>query len=974
MIGAGERLIQEQTSLHNTLKQSIKPSGQVYDANAVAKQQKSVMHAHIMSIKRIFLGWDQPFLHSAADYLVQISRTDRFLDMRQLIVVVPGSRAGRRLLEIFVEKSEGLSLPLLCPEIVTVGSLPERLYQPAQRFAESLMRRLAWMDTIQSAPKELLASLMPDVPEGRDDSWCLVLARHIESLAKELSSASFRFADVPVRARTLSEFGEASRWLALDQLYRLYLARLADCGLSDKQEERLQALFRNQMRSSRDIILVACADLSPFLRGVLRQVEGRVSALVFAPEKDEALFDACGCLNTEAWLEKDLRVSEVLAAVAEGPAAQAAEVIKAVASFGEDVDPQELSIGIADHELQPHIAQALSSQGIAARVLPGLLVRNSAPARLLASVSRYLGGKRFGDLASLVRHPDLQQWLCSEDCPGLPADSLLQILDLYHTQHLPLVVDAEDGTSCSAVCRVIDNLLCDLRGPCRPLSLWAQPLAQLLAAIYGGKSLKQYVVEERDLTEALIVFRDALDEVLSLAGTLAPYVDARQAIVLLLDAVSDKVIPPAQDERAVEILDWLELALDDAPNLVISGMNEGIVPSSVTADPFLPNSLRRELGLLDNDRRYARDAYALFSMSRSKEKLRLILGKRNSAGETLLPTRLLLTGKGPLLAAQVRFFYGGEVSSSLARTRKPSSSEAAAIVGEPPRPLPLAEPVTEMSVTAFRDYLLCPYRFYLKHVLKLRVLDDSAPEMDARVFGNLAHAVLAEFAQSSAVRSSDDSLISRTLLSILDSLAKSSYGTMPLPAVLVQLKQLQSRLVAFSRWQADWVSQGWRVEKAEVAFSGTQCSLLLDDGECMAVKGRIDRLDRNEKTGEWAIIDYKTSEDAVWPEEAHRVKGEWKDLQLPLYVKALERQIPIASVKTGYLSLCRDLRKLGGYWAAWGGDDYLSAQAKACEIAAAVRAQVFWPPRADIAGADEFAAICGVGFLREEKGEEGEVE
>ena len=46
------------------------------------------------------------------------------------------------------------------------------------------------------------------------------------------------------------------------------------------------------------------------------------------------------------------------------------------------------------------------------------------------------------------------------------------------------------------------------------------------------------------------------------------------------------------------------------------------------------------------------------------------------------------------------------------------------------------EPVTELPVTAFRDYLTCPFRFYLRRILKLQAADDSAAELDGAQFGS----------------------------------------------------------------------------------------------------------------------------------------------------------------------------------------------------------------------------------------------
>lgn len=56
-----------------------------------------------------------------------------------------------------------------------------------------------------------------------------------------------------------------------------------------------------------------------------------------------------------------------------------------------------------------------------------------------------------------------------------------------------------------------------------------------------------------------------------------------------------------------------------------------------------------------------------------------------------------------------------------------------------PMPVMPREPIDSLHVTAFKDYLACPYRFYLKHVLELEVLNDRSIELSARWFGTVAH-------------------------------------------------------------------------------------------------------------------------------------------------------------------------------------------------------------------------------------------
>ncbi|HLU47279.1 MAG TPA: hypothetical protein VK116_04315, partial [Planctomycetota bacterium] len=83
-------------------------------------------------MERVFLGWDRPGLEAAVEHIVERFGSPRDatrkLDLSTVIVAVPGARAGRRLLELLVERAEQEGRDLIAPEIRTIGELPERLY------------------------------------------------------------------------------------------------------------------------------------------------------------------------------------------------------------------------------------------------------------------------------------------------------------------------------------------------------------------------------------------------------------------------------------------------------------------------------------------------------------------------------------------------------------------------------------------------------------------------------------------------------------------------------------------------------------------------------------------------------------------------------------------------------------------------------------------------------------------------------
>ena len=271
------------------------------------------------------------------------------------------------------------------------------------------------------------------------------------------------------------------------------------------------------------------------------------------------------------------------------------------------------------------------------------------------------------------------------------------------------------------------------------------------------------------------------------------------------------------------------------------------------------------------------------------------------------------------------------------------------------RPQRSAEPMGTLPVTAFRDYFACPYRFYLRHVLGLEGLDDTAVEMSGGLFGTVAHRVLREFGHSDLAASTDADQVEPFLLEKLEELVRWRFGSQPVAAVVLQKQQLEVRLSAFARRQVQWVSEGWRILPDHVE---KHCKAeLIVDGEPFIITGRVDRIDEHPELG-YRIIDYKTSDSAAAPNKTHRSGGKWIDLQLPLY-----RQLAIAAavdgaIELGYVLLPRDLAQVGWVPSGWDRAMEDSAVAAAEAIIRAVRVQRFWPPRDVPAFDDGFAGLC----------------
>jgi ATP-dependent helicase/nuclease subunit B len=147
----------------------------------------------------------------------------------------------------------------------------------------------------------------------------------------------------------------------------------------------------------------------------------------------------------------------------------------------------------------------------------------------------------------------------------------------------------------------------------------------------------------------------------------------------------------------------------------------------------------------------------------------------------------------------------------------------------------------------------------------------------------------------------------------------------------------------------------------------------------MPVKGKIDRIDRNELTGEVRVIDYKTSDKAVNPADVHvrslkrteeveaipefacfMMQGEdaiWSDLQLPLYLEAVAEEFGHA-VTCGYFNLPKAAGETGvSLWDGYDADMQAAAMRCARGVVESVKARIFWPPAELNEAQDDFAVL-----------------
>ena len=941
-----------------------------------------------MTLERFFAGTDRPVLLEAVDFLAGRFACGDELDLSGVVVVVPGRRAGRRLLELLVQRHGDRWPGLRPPVIETFEGFPEHLYPVQRPLAPELTQLLVWMSALYAVPAERLRAAIPHRPPVQSvPAWvslCQSLRRQHADLAAELHS----FETVSEHLARTGESEEAVRWQALAEIQREYHRRLDALHLWDVQTARRVAVERLECRAEQQIVLLGIAEMPTVIRRMLAQCSARVIALVPAAAGMSEDYDEYGCVIAERWEQRQLNIPAEAGRIAGGPGELAHAVTAEVAAVSAHLRADDITIGVADDDLVPLLLQALADSGLRGNRATGRSLQKTRPWRLLESVSQHLSSARdqlppdFPSLRDLIRHPDVAEWLdqrLSERLSGAAASGWLEAVDEYTGEHLQMTPGVMLGRgsvpeATAEVCRGVEQLLrCllpegeqaesaisavgrihpDGSIPARQKSLdelfsaaesmlwyqllqpramtvWAEGLVRMLSLVYGGRQYSAQSESDVGICRCVESLQSVCEELRRLPAAAVPECSAAMALDFFLAQVADETLAPAWSEDGIDLPGWLDLAMDDAPFLVVAGFNEGNVPSAKGGDGFLPDSLRATLNLSDSRRRYARDASVIWQLLHSRRRVVFVMGRRDGDGNPLVPSRLWFSCDPEEIPVRVRQFFeetGAEADGVIVSAG--SESDGGFNI---PAPVNIPAAPDVIAVTAFREYLSCPYRYFLRRELWLGQVADDVRELDAAAFGTLMHEVLKEFGTSPLKDSTDAEAIADLLKAELQRQALTRFGRSRSATVSVQLKIIESRLEVFAERQAESVRDGWRILH-------TEQKLVVSDfedvrGRRVAIEGRVDRIDRHIQTGVVRILDYKTSETANPPEKTHRSNGEWVDLQLPLYRRLVRILGITGDVQLGYVQLPGDTKKIGFEIAEWTEQELEQAEQLAAVVAA----------------------------------------
>jgi ATP-dependent helicase/nuclease subunit B len=802
----------------------------------------------------------------------------------------------------------------------------------------------------------------------KDDAWRLAITRQIEQARELLISGNTDFAAV---AQHLSE--DKARWNELAQLERRVVAVWQTWGCADPVgQKRVRALAPVCPQGVDEIVIAGVTDPTWLAVEAWRHLAAQkisIAVLVGAPAELAPKFDDWGRPKPEFWSDRSQHTTpEPTHSLV---AADAVALAEAVVQACGDKSNRDVAVGVCDSTFAPAVARRFQEAGWLTFEPEGVALAKDGWPELLAALAAALDSP--ADHAAVVRvarHPVVWSgWL-----EGCGAHAAFAALERWEVENAASNADTTIARLCGS-----------LRAGQKSAGELLAKVQRFVTAAAGGET-EAFESQLRGWLQAGA--QEAADRALAELKVWPQLRTAGFGLSLRLTwlAASLASVSRATDasDAVLALQGWLELSFDPAAHLILAGLHEGSVPEMPPVDPLITEAVREALTLRDRRSRLARDAFlytALVEGRRAHGSVTVVTAQVDAQGDPCKPSRVLLQAGRQRLPHRVLRLVKERPDVPLQPT--PPWARAGWQL-RPPAHAPANQAWDHVSPSTLRAYLVCPTRFYFEQVLGWEAFAPFNDELDGAGFGSLIHAVLRAWGSDPAARELADAVPLRACwLELLQQQARARFGPSLPPLLRLQLMSAAERLGALASSQAEQRQAGWRVVDVEKELNG----VLTLAG--LPVNLKVDRVDRHED-GRVLVIDYKTGKTGEDPHKAHLrawseekcpaalgplwvVRGNgsgkdksygWSDLQLPLYVAAVQRHLALAELPEAcYVSLPAAVGDTGFVPFAGLGEKLENALAWAEEATRRIVAGNFWPPAPEVKY-DSLAALAPEGLAQ----------
>ena len=417
-------------------------------------------------------------------------------------------------------------------------------------------------------------------------------------------------------------------------------------------------------------------------------------------------------------------------------------------------------------------------------------------------------------------------------------------------------------------------------------------------------------------------------------------------VSLLAGSIEDKTLPDHPDRDGVFVGDLLGIRGLSFDVLIVMSMNGQVFPRTRTDDPLLGEATREKIGLPTFRSLYPEDLF-LFSLAigTARKELTFFYQRSDDRGRKAIPSVVLdriMAGDltrtsispepAPRYAALdpnharhiekdlrtssfLEAFQTGRVAPARAVVRT-SKSLAWGIRAMNERGLfspygifdgvigpreELKEAVRRLSPVRLETFALCPFRFFMEYVLETGSIEEPelSVDMDRVEVGSAYHRILYRLFYALKkekllpITDASREAAKERLLPIIDDELTHRMG--PIPALVERARReiITENLLDVLNHEADRESRGvvplffeWRFGflPAQEREDVTPPLLLETPSGSVEITGSVDRIDADEKTRVFEVIDYKTRKSTKFKLATRIEKGQ--HLQLPVYLLA----------------------------------------------------------------------------------------
>jgi ATP-dependent helicase/nuclease subunit B len=240
--------------------------------------------------------------------------------------------------------------------------------------------------------------------------------------------------------------------------------------------------------------------------------------------------------------------------------------------------------------------------------------------------------------------------------------------------------------------------------------------------------------------EAAAKFIANLYEYADILGEIEP-----REYLSLLEALSANVTIRSRygSHPRLSILGPIEARLTSADIVITAGVNEGVWPKTINADPWMSRPMKKDFGLPMPEKSIGVMAHDFCSLISAKKTY--ITRSKRVEGTPMVESRWILRLKTVLNAINLDIKDLENEPEWLYLAKKIDMPKAFSKINPPSPKPPVSARPRKLSVSAMEMWARDPYSIFAKHILNLRKLDDIEADISIADYGNIIHEILEEF-------------------------------------------------------------------------------------------------------------------------------------------------------------------------------------------------------------------------------------